>query len=167
MDITIFAVSSFLLAGPISDKQYEMLERFVKQHKGGRINLLINSPGGSVTIGERMLDLLAGTGKPVDCIVIGGAGSMAFTMLLDCTNRYALVTTRYLVHDIRMSYQNITLTEQELEQDLLALRKANRIQRKKYIQKLGKFQEGEWNLPQLLLVYPGFIKPIDELNIVE
>lgn len=69
------------------------------------IDMVINSPGGSVVAGMAFINrmqALRGLGVDINCYVLDVAASMAFQILTQCTNRYALPTSFLLWHGVRM-----------------------------------------------------------------
>lgn len=70
-----------------------------------KIQLVINSPGGSVVAGFLFLDRLTALkqrGTAVECYVAEVAASMAFQILLQCDSRYVLDTSFLLWHRARV-----------------------------------------------------------------
>ena len=72
----------------------------------GPINLIINSPGGSVIAGNTVIQAInraQAKGKAVNCMVTRFAASMAFLIFNECTNRYAMSTSLLLWHAPRIT----------------------------------------------------------------
>jgi ATP-dependent protease ClpP protease subunit len=68
------------------------------------IDLLINSPGGSVEAGLQLVEAIhiaQGRGVTVRCAVSTLAASMAFIILNECSERYALSNSLLLFHPAR------------------------------------------------------------------
>jgi ATP-dependent protease ClpP protease subunit len=68
------------------------------------INLIINSPGGSVPAGMQVVESIAvakARGVTVRCAVTVLAASMAFSILNECSERYALNNSLLLFHPAR------------------------------------------------------------------
>ncbi len=68
------------------------------------VAIIIDSPGGSIAAGNLIInaiDHLKSKGIDVNCYVTGMAVSMAFQILLHCTNRYALPYSQFLWHGAR------------------------------------------------------------------
>lgn len=63
------------------------------------IVLVINSPGGSVSAGEKMTRDMDDSPIPVFCIVDGEADSMAFYILQSCKLRIMLKRSRLMAHE--------------------------------------------------------------------
>lgn len=164
MNLILFTSMTIILYEPIKLESLVDIENQVQQHRGGRINLVINSPGGDVEIGKKLMGKIRRLNKPIDCLVIGEAMSMAFTMLTMCDNRYTLATSQFLVHDVKIYYQNTLMTEKELERDLIDLQETNRWQKKLLTDSLGKYEEGTWSGRQMERNHKGWIKVIDSIN---
>lgn len=68
------------------------------------IDLLINSPGGSVEAGLQLVEAMhiaQGRGVTIRCAVTTLAASMAFVILNECSERYALSNSLLLFHPAR------------------------------------------------------------------
>jgi ATP-dependent protease ClpP protease subunit len=85
---------------------YELLKKFEKEVSnttklpGDRV-ILINSPGGSTDIGQRMVDLInyeKKKGIKIICVVEHYAHSMAFNFLSNCDVRLAVPRSFCVVH---------------------------------------------------------------------
>lgn len=78
------------------------------------INLIINSPGGSVYDGLAIIDVMRSLSCPVNTIAQGLAASMASAVLACGTGkRYAYPNTRILIHQVLSGLQG-TMTEMQL-----------------------------------------------------
>jgi len=66
--------------------------------KKGDIYLLIDSPGGSVIDGAKLISVIQSSPNPIYCINMGMAASMAFMILEHCTKRYALDRSILMAH---------------------------------------------------------------------
>lgn len=69
------------------------------------INIIINSPGGEVTVGYLFIDYMRhikSAGVPINCYVQQIAASMAFQIYVACSNRYALSHSLLLWHGARV-----------------------------------------------------------------
>jgi hypothetical protein len=84
-----------------------------------------------------------------------------------CTNRYTLATSVFLVHEVKIHYQNALMSEQDLERDLLDLKETNQWQQKLVKESLGEYKESTWSGRQLARDYKGWIKVVDSVNWVE
>jgi ATP-dependent protease ClpP protease subunit len=123
----LFAVLSFLgvlpaYAGPALDMTGKRTVRLSGEIGGGNaidvanrverlsaeskkpINIIINSPGGSVAAGMQIVQAISiakSRGVTVRCAVTVLAASMAFTVLNECSERYALSNSLLLFHPAR------------------------------------------------------------------
>lgn len=78
------------------------------------VNVIIDSPGGSVFAGTLFINQMEAVrkrGTPVRCFVTGMAASMAFSILLHCDERYALNNTYLLWHPVRAQPGPLTARE--------------------------------------------------------
>jgi ATP-dependent protease ClpP protease subunit len=69
------------------------------------IEILLDSPGGSVVAGQELINLIEiakDKGHDVNCYVLNVAASMAFQILTSCTNRYAMPGSFLLWHGVRV-----------------------------------------------------------------
>lgn len=67
------------------------------------IDMLINSPGGSVFVGTSILDAMnvaRARGSKIRCVVGALAASMAFIILSECDERYTLPNAKLLFHPV-------------------------------------------------------------------
>lgn len=86
---------------PIGDLLLKASERGLKQ-----VDMIINSPGGSVVTGFRfmnMMDEARARGLKIRCFVPEIAASMAFGILVHCDERHALARSFLLWHRARVS----------------------------------------------------------------
>lgn len=78
------------------------------------IYLLINSPGGSVFVGNLVINAMVAArsrGVKFHCVSTMFAASMAFQFYVECDKRYALRHTKLLFHPPRIFYQGVLLKE--------------------------------------------------------
>jgi ATP-dependent protease ClpP protease subunit len=83
--------------------QAKLLE-FAKDASKGPIDIVIDSPGGSVFTGFQFVNAMEevkGKGITLRCFVSGVAASMAFQILVHCNERYALSRSFLLWHGVR------------------------------------------------------------------
>lgn len=72
------------------------------------VTIILSSPGGSVVAGMSFVNLMQSAkamGVVLNCYVLDMAASMAFQILTQCTNRYALPTSYLLWHGVRTNYE--------------------------------------------------------------
>jgi ATP-dependent protease ClpP protease subunit len=87
-----------------STMQFLMELRMTSGIPGDRL-IVINSPGGEVRAGERMLraiDAEKAAGVRIVCLVTGEASSMAFNILTHCDVRLATSDSQMTVHKIAL-----------------------------------------------------------------
>lgn len=109
-DITIEAGANQVeLIGPVNEKSVMKFvtayQRYLQNEDVVTIDVLINSPGGSVYHGTTVVDLMTmarARGVTTRCYVGGMAASMAFIILAHCDERYVLPHSKLLFHPISM-----------------------------------------------------------------
>lgn len=82
---------------------------------GQPIDLIIQSPGGRIDVGRTIIQAMkiAQTrGHTVRCVVVSYAASMAFSILANCSERYALQEAQMLYHPPRIGLMMATVTPQ-------------------------------------------------------
>lgn len=67
-------------------QKFQEVFDYVKKHNCENINLIINSPGGSVKDKDRVLEYINKSPVPIDCIIIGKCASAAIEIALECRN---------------------------------------------------------------------------------
>lgn len=87
------------LTEPLTDLEVVRVLRQLEQEVN-RINLRINSPGGSVHHGAAIISAIQSCKVPVHTYVDGMAGSMAADIFLSCPNRHMNKTSMLMVHSI-------------------------------------------------------------------
>lgn len=81
------------------------LEAHLQSKSRADIDILIDSPGGSVTAGQEIINLInavKGKKRKVNCYVLNVAASMAFQIFTQCLSRYALPGSYLLWHGVRV-----------------------------------------------------------------
>lgn len=82
----------------------KQLDKLSKENKKD-IYILINSPGGSVAAGNIFISAMTmakARGVKVKCVVPVYAASMAFSIMLNCSENYALPNASLLFHPVRI-----------------------------------------------------------------
>lgn len=82
------------------------------------INIIIDSPGGSVMAGLRFIqemDRVKARGVEIRCVVRGMAASMAMHIFGNCSKRYAFETSLLLWHPAYVFVQRAPITTKEAE----------------------------------------------------
>ena len=108
--------------GPV----YARMQEFITKSAPSSLNLIIDSPGGSVTAGfifVSQMKALQGKGTKITCYVPGLAASMAFQILTQCDERIVLEESALLWHRARTQYMGIITAPQagQLARDLQAV----------------------------------------------
>ena len=102
----IVASQTAVIHLPITGDNLAPISKWMVYHmsKGDRtINLVISSPGGSVDEGFRFIarmDYVKARGLAIKCYVVEQANSMAFLILLHCSERHALARSQLLWHRV-------------------------------------------------------------------
>jgi ATP-dependent Clp protease protease subunit len=97
--------------GSIIPKATELLT--LADKSSDPIYIMINSPGGSVRAGNvfiEAMNIAKYRGIELKCVSPVYAASMAFTILMNCTERYALKSTQLLFHPVRVILGNMPVT---------------------------------------------------------
>lgn len=99
-------VADLVIQGEIGSNMRAASEAVLKltAAKQDTINILIDSPGGSVYAGWNFINVLKqaqASGVTVNCYVSGMAASMAFQILSFCDGRYTLPYSMLLWHPVR------------------------------------------------------------------
>lgn len=116
------------LVGPIDNAMLMSVSvqlRTTRDVPGDRV-FLIHSPGGSLSSGRRIIELMHGEqvkGVKITCVVIGMAHSMAFIIMNHCDTRLALEGASMVAHkasigqpDERMTAKNMRMWADELDE---------------------------------------------------
>ena len=103
----------------------KQLEKLSKQSKKD-VFLLINSPGGSVAFGELFVSAMGiakARGVKIKCVVPVYAASMAFSIMLNCSENYVLPNAQLLFHPVRVGMMGYLtgLDAQEIAKHLLGM----------------------------------------------
>ena len=79
--------------------RYNRLDKDVAVKDRVPIKLYIDSPGGDVTSGFSLIDIIINSKTPIYTIGLGQVASMAFLIFLAGHKRYSLEHTEFLMHD--------------------------------------------------------------------
>jgi hypothetical protein len=95
------------LIGPIAPPSLVVITEILDLAKDSKkpIDVVIDSPGGYVSVGFRIIatiEHVKAEGIRVRCFVPGYAASMAFQILLHCSERHALNVSQLLFHRVRI-----------------------------------------------------------------
>lgn len=105
------------------------LVQMAKSDTNSPIDLIINSPGGEVLTGRLFISYMLEArrlGASIRCFVPQFAASMAFSILLYCTERHAVVNSFLLWHRVRTGVRGV-LTAPDAEALAEDLRNADQI----------------------------------------
>ena len=116
--------------GAIGEEALAQAHRIERMSHDSRedINLLINSPGGSVLAGLQLLEsvrVAKSRGVNVRCAVSTLAASMAFILLSECSERYALGNSLLLFHPVRVMLYQAVLKAEDAARIALEISAAN------------------------------------------
>lgn len=146
----------------------------LSQQSSKPIDILINSPGGSVMAGTIVLDamdLAKRRGVNVRCITGVLAASMAYVMLSNCNERYALPHAKLLFHPMSITVRGARVTEllPALEESVNTEKRLIKLMRSKL--SLGRnvfmkhyYAETFWEAADLERASPGFVKIVTKVN---
>lgn len=114
-DIGKDSSKTIVIQGPVVNNVVGLADDLVKMSsEADTVDILINSPGGSVFAGFifiNAMEVVRARGTKIRCLVTSMAASMAFQILAHCTDRYALPKALLLWHPVRISGE-VTLTPQ-------------------------------------------------------
>ncbi len=97
-----------VITGSTMQPVTQAMQKIVKAGKDVNIDIVIDSPGGSVVAGMEFVNLMAtakAQGSRIRCYVTNVAASMAFQILTQCNERYAQPGSLMLWHGVRMQTQ--------------------------------------------------------------
>lgn len=101
----VTADDAMVIDGVIRGRNLHKLEEAILAKRDGTVDLVINSPGGSVGTGFRFVSVMEDArarGIRFNCYVGGMAASMAFQILLHCDEKHALDRSFLLWHRARI-----------------------------------------------------------------
>jgi ATP-dependent protease ClpP protease subunit len=151
------------ISGPIEEGSYEAYAKEVKETlfiPGVRV-LLINSPGGLVKEGQKIIELMRmekALGTQFVCVAMGNAHSMAFNILTECDTRLAVEGSTMVVHKVR-AFLFGTMRSTDLKKIAALMdkidepyRQSNSKAMRLSLKDYDKFADAEtrWTVPQLL-----------------
>lgn len=100
-------LDGLILAQTIAPLQ-AALRSIIRSPSRAAVTIVINSPGGGVIAGSSFINSMQTIREmdiEINCYVLDMAASMAFQILTQCSNRYALPTSYLLWHGVRMGTQ--------------------------------------------------------------
>lgn len=106
--------------GEINDESVYSLCRQLRQLQredpDKEITMFINSPGGAVTSGLALYDVMAGLSCPIRTVCLGTAASMGSILFVAGTKREILPHGRVMIHD-PLQVMNGSITALQLEEE--------------------------------------------------
>lgn len=140
----------------------------------GTVELVLNSPGGSVFAGLQFVNamqLAQSRGIKIKCYVAGMAASMAFQILAECDERYALRYSLLLWHPVRIAGIMVITPERakalaaelaRIEADLLTpIQRELELSEEEFM--WHYLHETMWTAEGLAKVSPGFLTIVDDI----
>lgn len=91
------------LFGVVSEELiYKVIEKIIALDKLSQepIVLYINSPGGNISDGFALIDVMRGIGSPVITVIVGEACSMAGIISIAGVRRYMSANSTWMAHDM-------------------------------------------------------------------
>lgn len=85
----VFDDSVIVLRGVVDDQSVARVSAAILEAPGKEVYLYLSSPGGNITAGLQLIDVIKNSGKTVKCVA-GYAASMAFAILQACQERYVM-----------------------------------------------------------------------------
>ncbi len=139
--VALYKVTTLKVAHVVGEIDNESAQAFLNEIDAtaalpGEQLILVDSPGGSVSAGQAMIDAVEAQkaqGTKVACVVTGMAASMAFNLLTHCDTRIADTGAKLLFHkvalgqmpDIRLSAPNLRHVAELLDKFDAPYSKAN------------------------------------------
>lgn len=151
--------------------RFEMEMESTRDIPGDRL-ILIDSPGGYVEAGQRMLEVLdveRARGVKAVCVVMGEASSMAFDILTHCDVRLAAPNSHMTVHKIAISQwdtnargtaANLRREADELDQIDEPYRKANAKAMHLTLREYDRYADQETSWTASILLQRGYLQGI-------
>lgn len=138
------------------------------------VTLIINSPGGYVSGGFKIVGVMNGWDIPIHCIVDGDAKSMAFYILQNCTDRTATKKSSLMVHEPHATIVDGTRYELRKQADILD--KLSKTMNESEAKRMGmtvqeleaKIENKDWDMsPDEALKAHAIDKIIDSVTIID
>lgn len=165
--------------GPVNASIIEKANELIKLSELSKdpIYLFINSPGGSVGAGNVFIDamtIVKNRGIQINCVTSVYAASMAFSILMNCSERYVLENVKLLFHPARVFLMMTALTGKEYQkiaEDLISI--DTKLQ-KELLEKLeidedimlkAYYDEKWWDISELQAVTKkGWLKVVKDIS---
>ena len=130
--------------GEINDESVYSLCRQLRQLQreapDEEITMFINSPGGAVTSGQALYDVMAGLSCPIRTVCLGTAASMGSILFVAGTRREILPHGRVMIHD-PLRVMDGRITALQLEEEGRQLMQTREILCKILAQRTGRTRE--------------------------
>lgn len=174
-----FPEGTIVIVGEIGRGTLSVPQRILEASAEGTkpVHLFINSPGGSVVLGNMIVQAL-NTARAKGSLLVCGTGvlaaSMGFSILAACDIRYALPNARLLFHPPRINAGGGTVVTPK-EASFLAddLSRTDKEVREYLLSRLPKVstdffdfhytKETLWQASSFNVEIPGFIKLVDDM----
>jgi ATP-dependent protease ClpP protease subunit len=171
---------TIILKGSIDNSVYLPAARIVALalYNHEPIDILIDSYGGDVTAGYnfiKAIEFAKKTGADVRCVNVGNAMSMAFMIIMHCSDRYALPGSKSMFHFARPYVRNY-LTYEQAEEILERIKNMQQAflddlfgHLKRPMPLIRQYCEEEtiWSPDELNKFSPGFYTVVDGLQGVD
>lgn len=113
-----------------------------KENPGAPINLYINSPGGSVSDGLAVYDLIRMMKSPVTTICVGRACSMGAILFLAAERRCMLPHSEIMIHDASFAHAEFSgLKPDEIQEKTSELMETCKLLREIVMERTGQSEE--------------------------
>jgi len=173
-DVKRITISSAIRAPGILYTTNKLLGYAEHASHVGTVEVVINSPGGSVFAGLQFVNamhLAQARGIKIRCYVAGMAASMAFQILAECDERYALRYSLLLWHPVRIAGIMVITPERakalaselaRIEADLLTpIQRELELSEEEFMWRY--LHETMWTAEGLVKVSPNFLTIVDDI----
>ena len=92
------------LFGEIDDDLSKEVVLSIMKERKKAIILLINSPGGSISAGNAIIDVINWSDNPIYTLVMGSAYSMAFNISIMGDKRFCTPLSTFMMHDTQYDF---------------------------------------------------------------
>ena len=133
--ILLYSIQDFMLTkreiecmGEINSQSVNSLIRQIRyleaENENEEITMFINSPGGEITSGLALYDVMKAVKCPIHTVCTGMAASMAAILFSAGDKRHILEHARVMIHDPQLiqGYGGSTLTVKAVAEDMMRIR---------------------------------------------
>lgn len=133
--ILLYSIQDFMLTqreiecvGEINSQTVNSIIRQIRylanQNENEEITMFINSPGGEISSGLALYDVMKGVKCPIRTVCTGMAASMAAILFCAGDKRDMLEHARVMIHDpqLMQGYGGSTLTVKAVAEDMMRIR---------------------------------------------